>query len=117
MPGGPGDGGYGRARYSGYSQHASSDTGALVGVGPGRCHTPSPPLSEGPDGVPGHLKATAKQQETPMADTPPRQVQRRSDESAAGSVSEAPGRTEAVPTPRYQGLFVEPDLPPFAETE
>ncbi|MET7643807.1 hypothetical protein ABZS83_09215 [Streptomyces sp. NPDC005426] len=52
-----------------------------------------------------------------MADTPPRQVQRRSDESAAGSASEAPGRAEAMPTPRYQGLFVEPDLPPFVETE
>ncbi|MFI6862181.1 hypothetical protein ACIBKZ_20155 [Streptomyces sp. NPDC050421] len=52
-----------------------------------------------------------------MADTPTRQVQRRSDESAAGSASEAPGRVEAVPTPRYQGLFVEPDLPPFVETE
>ncbi|MFF1921182.1 hypothetical protein ACFVW8_11495 [Streptomyces sp. NPDC058221] len=52
-----------------------------------------------------------------MADTPPRQAQRRSDESAAGPAAEAPGRVEAVPTPRYQGLFVEPDLPPFVETE
>lgn len=52
-----------------------------------------------------------------MADIPPRQVQRRSDESAACPAAAAPGRVEAVPTPRYQGLFVEPDLPPFVEAE
>ncbi|WP_168712656.1 hypothetical protein [Streptomyces sp. A0958] len=49
-----------------------------------------------------------------MAETPPRQVQRRSDDSAA---ADAQGGAEAVPAPRYQGLFVEPDLPPFAETD
>lgn len=53
-----------------------------------------------------------------MADSPARPVQRRSDERAAGTMaSETPGRFEPVPTPVYQGLFVEPDLPPFVEAD
>ncbi|MGW1102696.1 hypothetical protein [Streptomyces sp. NPDC002540] len=38
-----------------------------------------------------------------MADIPPQQVQRRLDDTVAGS----------PPKPQYAGLFVEPDIPPL----
>ncbi|MEU2403450.1 hypothetical protein ABZ609_03855 [Streptomyces rubiginosohelvolus] len=53
-----------------------------------------------------------------MADTPPRQVQRRLDEGAGDleTLIEL-GLAEEQPTPEYQGLFLEPDLPPAEEPQ
>ncbi|MGY4902584.1 hypothetical protein [Streptomyces sp. 900116325] len=51
-----------------------------------------------------------------MADTQPRQVQRRVDDSAADiGTLVALGLVEPPPVPQYEGLFLEPDLPPFEE--
>ncbi|MFG2631289.1 hypothetical protein [Streptomyces sp. NPDC048473] len=49
-----------------------------------------------------------------MADFPPRQVQRRLDDSAAdmGTLVDL-GLVEKQPKPQYAGLFVEPDIPPL----
>ncbi|MFF3129817.1 hypothetical protein ACFVRD_48475 [Streptomyces sp. NPDC057908] len=51
-----------------------------------------------------------------MADIPPRQVQRRIDDSAAdmGTLVDL-GLAEEQPVPQYAGLFVEPDIPPLAD--
>ncbi|MFI2081404.1 hypothetical protein ACH43Y_13790 [Streptomyces rubiginosohelvolus] len=51
-----------------------------------------------------------------MADTPPRQVERRVDEGAGDleTLIEL-GLAEEQPTPQYKGLFLEPDLPPAEE--
>lgn len=51
-----------------------------------------------------------------MSDSPPRQVQRRLDDSAAdtGTLVEL-GWIEEQPVPQSVGLFVEPDVPPLAE--
>ena len=53
-----------------------------------------------------------------MPDTPPRQVQRRVDDSAAdmGTLVHL-GLAEEQPTPMYAGLFLEPDIPPAEESE
>lgn len=47
-----------------------------------------------------------------MADIPPRQVQRRIDDSAAdmGTLVDL-GLVEEQPVPQYAGLFIEPDIP------
>ncbi|SFT31801.1 hypothetical protein [Streptomyces sp. ok210] len=51
-----------------------------------------------------------------MPDFPPQPVQRRVDDSAAdmGTLVDL-GLAEEQPTPQYEGLFLEPDLPPFDE--
>ncbi|MEU2674231.1 hypothetical protein ABZ622_36280 [Streptomyces sp. NPDC007164] len=53
-----------------------------------------------------------------MADIPARQVQPRVDDSAGdmGTLVDL-GLVEEQPTPQYEGLFVEPDLPPVDEDE
>lgn len=53
-----------------------------------------------------------------MADTAPRQVQPRVDESAAdmGTLVDL-GLVEEQPVPQHQDLFLEPDLPPADEPE
>lgn len=51
-----------------------------------------------------------------MPDTPPRQVQRRIDDSAADTATLVHlGLVEQQPQPMYTGLFLEPDLPPADE--
>ncbi|MFE3429784.1 hypothetical protein [Streptomyces sp. NPDC059171] len=51
-----------------------------------------------------------------MADTPPRQVERRVDEGAGDLATLIElGLAEEQPAPQYQGLFLEPDLPPAEE--
>ncbi|WP_179894556.1 hypothetical protein [Streptomyces sp. f150] len=51
-----------------------------------------------------------------MADAPARQVERRIDEGAGDleTLIEL-GLAEEQPVPQYQGLFLEPDLPPAEE--
>lgn len=51
-----------------------------------------------------------------MNDPQPRQVQRRPDDSAAdmGTLVDL-GLAEEQPEPQYEGLFVEPNIPPPAE--
>ena len=53
-----------------------------------------------------------------MPDTPPRQVQRRVDDSAAdmGTLVHL-GLAEQQPQPQYTGLFLEPDIPPAEDPE
>ncbi|MFJ4738688.1 hypothetical protein [Streptomyces sp. NPDC088775] len=49
-----------------------------------------------------------------MADIPPQQVQRRVDDSAADMETLVDlGLAEEQPVPQYEGLFVEPDIPPL----
>lgn len=51
-----------------------------------------------------------------MADIPPRQLQRRIDDSAADMETLVDlGLAEEQLTPQYVGLFVEPDIPPLAD--
>lgn len=53
-----------------------------------------------------------------MPDTPPRQVQRRLDDSAADMATLVDlGLAEEQPVPQYAGLFLEPDTPPASEPE
>ncbi|WP_198544911.1 MULTISPECIES: hypothetical protein [unclassified Streptomyces] len=48
-----------------------------------------------------------------MADTPPRPVERRIDEGAGDLATLIDlGLAEEQPTPQYEDLFLEPDLPP-----
>lgn len=53
-----------------------------------------------------------------MADTAPRQVQPRVDETSAdlGTLINL-GLVDEQPAPQYQNLFLEPDLPPADEPE
>ncbi|WP_330449838.1 hypothetical protein [Streptomyces anulatus] len=51
-----------------------------------------------------------------MADTPPRQVERRIDEGAGDLATLIDlGLAEEQPVPQYEGLFLEPDLPPVEQ--
>ncbi|MFE4334948.1 MULTISPECIES: hypothetical protein [unclassified Streptomyces] len=51
-----------------------------------------------------------------MADIPPRQTERRLDDSAADmGTLVGLGLVEEQPKPQYAGLFLEPDIPPAAE--
>ncbi|MFD7109194.1 hypothetical protein ACH4N4_30215 [Streptomyces microflavus] len=53
-----------------------------------------------------------------MADTPPRQVEPRVDESSADmGTLVGLGLVEEQPVPQYQDLFLEPNLPPADEPE
>ncbi|MBQ1118528.1 hypothetical protein [Streptomyces sp. C3-3] len=53
-----------------------------------------------------------------MADTPPRPVERRIDEGAADLETLIDlGLAEEQPVPQYEGLFLEPDLPPAEQPE
>ncbi|MFB6988988.1 hypothetical protein ACFC0C_33380 [Streptomyces sp. NPDC056178] len=53
-----------------------------------------------------------------MAGIPPRQVQRRTDDSAADMETLVDlGLVEEQPAPQYAGLFLEPDIPPVDEPE
>lgn len=53
-----------------------------------------------------------------MAEPQPRQVQRRIDDGAAdtGTLVKL-GLVDPQPTPQYEGLFVEPDVPPVDSPE
>ncbi|MFI2354645.1 hypothetical protein ACH5AG_08160 [Streptomyces anulatus] len=53
-----------------------------------------------------------------MADTPPRQVERRIDEGAGDLETLIDlGLAEEQPVPQYEGLFLEPDLPLAEQSE
>ncbi|MDQ0694180.1 hypothetical protein [Streptomyces sp. W4I9-2] len=53
-----------------------------------------------------------------MPDTPPRQVERRIDEGAGDLETLIDlGLAEEQPVPQYEGLFLEPDMPPAEEPQ